>query len=228
MKRFAALASVITVFLFSAFPVYGGKFDDLSGWADYSEIPYETLEKTDIIYDFEQSEKNTGKISGFDISENGDIAVVYSNYVTVYDNDFSPLYSFGVMAEGNIFLGWKEELLLIYLEKSDKGYCVNDGGQIVTGYEFDPDSISNEEYETAAKCTEIEYNGEIYRLENQLISGYTRLIRMDADGNETALFDETSAAKRNIAVGATVIVLIIAMIVWGVVTAYRKKKNENE
>lgn len=207
MKRIMANI-IIILFLFgqgfSCFASNKDAVEDLLSRLGAKKIQGQDFEAVKDKYKLASSTDGSGGIVAYDVSERGDIAIVYGDreFISIYDNDMNEKYQYKDRVESVLFLD--EDMLLFSLDYTCALY--NDVGELKAIYDLtelkkdNPRKDVYEEYDRITRTGVKEKNGSIYYISNNTESPqydlgdeknqYRYLIRMDKNGSKTVLLDK--------------------------------------
>lgn len=166
------------------------------------------------------------KIRSYDVSENGQIAIVFSNNtIGVFDHDMNFLYQLSYKTNGASGVLWLGESLLFIDIRSDAAIVCNDNGQPECFYKIT--GPVNYSYEVLGKRSRRQGNEEYYCIrsdgsDSSLIhyGYYTMLRRTSENGEEEILYEmEVSRDQKFIEHGGIMFSLaaiygIVAVVIW--------------
>ena len=139
-------------------------------------------------------------IECFAISKDGMIAVAFHGMdkTTIWrmDGDGNFLTGFTIWSQGDVNVGWVGDHLLAYSVRGDTAVSVEPDGTISGVYQ-----VRNGERQFSRERERV-FQGSTYRLESRLgwlAWTYSKLVRIDADGTKTVLYDSVIENVANIA-----------------------------
>lgn len=173
-----------------------------------------------LIYD--EPQKST--ITCFDVSKSGLIAIGFASaenkYISVYDTTGKFQYGYIFNCNQTFGVQWDNANLIIYFVRSDVAASFSPDGTNVELKEIE-DTIDNNSYwNHFVFSKEKTIDGNKYILKNNMgvlnifASSYSQLLRTDSNGNETVLYDVSTAQMTK-----TVCIFIAVLIFVALVTA---------
>lgn len=139
-------------------------------------------------------------IECFAISKDGTIAVAFHGMdkTTIWrmEGDGNFLTGFTIWSQGDVNVGWGGDHLLAYSVRGDTAVSVEPDGTISGVYQ-----VRNGERRFPREREQV-FQGSTYRLESRLgwlAWTYSKLVRIDADGTKTVLYDSVIENVANIA-----------------------------
>lgn len=152
-------------------------------------------------------------ISSFDVSPSKQIALgLQDGYVLVLDADGNVLWWLSFNNIGTTYVQWQQENLLV---AGAKFSCIfeftNEGTYVRASLVLDGSSINNSSKLDISHRQSVAVEKDNFTIRKGLaIFGYSKLIKVDAEGNETILYDvEADVITR------TVVWIIIILLVFG-------------
>ncbi len=236
-KIFALLFVFITIFMFcptvQATKIYGFQPVDMTDekieqiWRNINVTPIKTPETLD---DLKTS------IVSFDVSENGNILLGFTDKrIAVIDETGKVVCFFKFRDEGAFYVQWNgENILLLMVRGSIIVEFTLDGEMVnmINADEHNRDNVYlwNDLYDIMA----MEVNGYTYRMTNDLgilnffSPAYSLLIKTDAAGNETILYNAGKIGTNPFIVWLVLFgfLSIFIPIVWIVSAKKRKQQNQ--
>lgn len=168
-------------------------------------------------------------IECFDVREDGMIALGFDRspekkYVAVLDADGAFQYGCTFKSTGSFLVDWVGENLGIYLVRGSLLGVFDEAGACISLRNVKT-NIASSRYENALRQPTRQVNGATYELRNDhalswLSTDYGKLVRIDAQSNETVLHEASGAA---LAGAATVCIIVILI---GVCMFVQLQKND--
>lgn len=213
---------IITILLTSKFSIVALADDNIN--FDMNEISTSELSDNLINSLYLSEKETTGKnVRNFDISLDGNILLSMSdNSINVYDNSLNFMYSLKFNTNGSSIAFWYNNMVAIYLDKSDTIICLNKNGDIINAYHVENTIENSKMYRNLEKST-IETGRHTYKLSfsssfQRICSpDYTMLIRINKENNTKEVVYENDSASYNIIVvivAFTLLILIISLAVY--------------
>ncbi|MBQ8404552.1 MAG: hypothetical protein IJX55_09060 [Clostridia bacterium] len=181
-----------------------------------------------------------GAIRTFDVSESGKIILCLDdNRIAILDENGNVLRYFMYDSSGSSMACWKEENILLYLVRSDLLVEITIDGELVGMEEVDIHNVENNELLRDWEGTrKIEANGYTYKIGNDILilkifsfESYSKLVRVDADGNIKTIYDAPNTEIFKILIlilVALAFFLINLFMVIVVVKGFIKAQNEEK
>lgn len=159
--------------------------------------------------DLFESEKLSYSIQTFDVSKEGNIAVGMSEYIIcIYNKDLEFQHCFQLDQDGAYYLKWDlDGNLLVCFTRYNTIVKVKMTGEIVGIYRI-IDTKKNNQLVLKLDKKSKQIDNEIFKMKTQGYNGYTYLIKVDKNGNETIIIDTSKLMKYEI-----IKIVIIAFII---------------
>ena len=186
----------------------------------------------------EEEPKNM-PIKCFDINENGIFAIGAERFeqkkIAVYDNKGVFLYGIKFNDSGTFYLELTEEnKLLIYFARGNTAISVNTKGEVEEVLQIQ-DTSENNLYWYVVGSLKQKIGDVQYILKNDMgilnifATSYSQIVAIDAEGNETVIFDADTTAEQVtiiIIVFIGITIFIVAFTIY-IVRLIKQNKNSN-
>ncbi len=143
----------------------------------------------------EVTELKKAPITGFDVSESGDIAIVTTaNEIAVYDKNGQSTKFYAFESSGMCYIGWNEENLVLFSIRSSIIYEFSSDIKLISMREIDEGSIrSVQAWEKIRHRTQLTKNNYTYKVKNDigflnLFSGYSYSILEKIDQSDNHMY----------------------------------------
>lgn len=158
----------------------------------------------------------------FDVNDQGWIAVGSEagedKIVCVYSNSGDYLYGYRFNTSGSFYVEWDGDCLLIYHVRGDLAVSVDSAGEIRDIARIQ-DTENNTSYWYTLYATRRKAGDTLYVIRNDMgllnimASSYSQLVKVDANGEETILYDVNAAQlKKTVVILAIVLAAVAAAI----------------
>lgn len=156
---------------------------------------------------------NSHAIQCFDVSESGMIALGFGGIVCIYDENFEFCYSHEFENDGSYYIQWVGDNLAIHRVRSSIYLIINGDSEIIEYYDV-LDTPENNEYlrnNVYSNSRKIDENVFVIRDAGltYFSPGCSQFVKVDADGNQTVLYDVSFSLSVFVAV---FIIIFLAMI----------------
>lgn len=176
-------------------------------------------------------------IECFDINDNGLIAIGYSDSdnktVCIYTSNGDFQYGYNFKCSGKFGIELDENTLNIYFVRSDIAITVNPNGEI-EGILQIQDTIENNSYwNNSVFLTRRNTDNNEYILKNDMgifnifTSSYSQLIALNANGEESIIYDVNSAQFTHMAIIFIGIIVFICIVAFAVIKQFIKRKPKS-
>lgn len=157
-----------------------------------------------VLLEEEPSKKN---IDCFDVRNDGTVAILQSRssnrrVICVYDRKSEFLYGYEFTTTGSAAIEWNDDLLSIYLIRSESIISVDSNGNVVdvSEYELTSEQNSHINYLTSSQR---EVNENTYILQNDGIAkflgtSYSKLVVKDGNGAETVFYESDISSQNEL------------------------------
>lgn len=169
-------------------------------------------------------EPKQNSISCFDVNDNGLIAIGSANStdksVLVYAPDGTFQYGYTFDCSGEFRLEWDDDNIIIYWVRSDVAVLVDEEGKIIEIKEIQNTMENNSYWNHFVSVRQRTVNGSQYTMKNNMgpfnifASSYSQLIRTDADGNITTIYDISREYTVKFIIASIVVILCVVFGVW--------------
>lgn len=184
-----------------------------------------------------ENEPSQKTIDCFDVDENGLVAVGFSKFnsktICIYDSQ--GIYQFGCTFEcsGSFGIEINENILNIYIVRSDIGISINQDGDII-GVQRIKNTIENDSYwRKSVFSTTKKVDDNTYTIRNDLgilnvfATSYSQVVITDANGVENIIYDVNSMQFTNILLVLIGSVVFISLCLTVVIRNFIKiRKNQ--
>ncbi len=169
----------------------------------------------------------------FDVSENETLLLGFgSHQIAVVLNGHVLSYFEFAEGGGDYYVQWQNDNILLYLVRSSVIAEVSQDGQLIDMIRADDKSIHNNSLWTElANRHRITVNGISYSMSNErgilnlFLPSFRKLIKTDADGNSTVLFDVGSLLSARRIITLVFIVAFLSLILVKLVQPVKKLNN---
>lgn len=173
-------------------------------------------------------------ITCFDVNNDGSIVVGTKNarekLALIYTSDGTFKYGYAFDCSGSFGVEWDDNNVLIYFVRSDVAALFDETGNVLELNKIQNTSDNNSYWNNFVYSTERTVNEDQYIMKNNMglfnifVPSYSQLIKVDADGNTTTIYDVSSAYKIKIVVIFIAVILFVAIVISGVVRQFIKLK----
>ncbi len=176
-------------------------------------------------------------IVSFDVAENGDILLgLENNQILLLDKDLNSINSFTFSTYGDFYVRWEEDAFLLYNVRSSVISKISKEGKLIQLIKTDDKSYENNTlWRMADEDADIKVGMDNYSVKNSfgplnlLLPNYEKLVKTDAQGNETVLYRSCPMAnvKQLLFAGVFIVlpVLFVCAILFQVSGSKGKKLN---
>lgn len=181
----------------------------------------------------EEPKKNT--IICFDVNDDGLIVIGTENLscklVSVYTSDGTFKYGYTFNCSGNFGVEWDNDNIIIYFVRSDVAASFNAEGINVELKKIQDTSDNNYYWNHSVYSTQKTVNEIMYTMKNNMglfnifASSYSQLIKTDADGNITTIYDVSNVHTTTLVIILATVILFIVLIVSVFILRFIKLKN---
>lgn len=201
---------------------------------DMTEVSKEELPEGFIdSFSFSDNEKTGKNICCFDVSENSDIIVSFTdNSVNVYNQTLEFEYGFTFRINGTARAFWHNGYPAVYLDKSDMLAVVEPKGEIIQAYSVENSVENSKNYREIIQKSEFQNGNYFYCLEfssifTKLFSpNYTCLVRKELNTDIEKTVYENHNVDLSLGISMTVIIAFIACVVkFGFINGIKKRRN---
>ena len=166
-------------------------------------------------------------IQCFDVNERGMIALGFSGIVCIYDENFEFCYSHEFEIDGSYYVQWVGDDLAIYRVRSSIYLIINSDSEIIEYYDV-PDTLENNEYlRNNVYSNSRKIDGNVFVIRDAGLTyfspGCSQFVKVDADGNQTVLYDVSFALSILVVV---FLILLLTMII-GLIFLFIKRAKES-
>lgn len=177
-------------------------------------------------------------IKCFDVS-NSELIAIGSKisekaYISVYDTTGKFQYGYAFDCNQNFAVQWDDTNLIIYFVRSDVAALVDSNGTIMELKRIDNTLNNNSYWHHSVFITEKTLNDNRYTIKNNMgllnvfVSTYSLLVKTDSDGNETIIYDVSSAQTAKTVFIFIGVCLFASIVIYGVVGDILKAKRQNK
>ena len=176
----------------------------------------------------------------FDVDERGWIAISFhihdSDYIGIYDSDMNFQYGYEFHDSGSIAVAWDDENdgnLIIYSVRGALIVSIDPQGNLIDCMKVpnspENDSFFRQHINTAKK----EINGIKYEIRNDLgplnniAVSYSKLVKINPNGEETILYDVTDSQIIRISIITTLVIAFMAIFIVALVKHLNKFSKNN-
>lgn len=182
-----------------------------------------------------KEEPNKEPIVCFDVNENGLIAIgtkdFEKEFISVYEPDGTFKYGYLFDCDGSFGIEWDHNNIVIYFVRSNVAGWFNEKGENVD-LKIVQNTIDNSSYwNEVLHSTQRNVNGIQYTIQNNLgpfnifAVSYSQLIKTDADGNTTILYDISNAYTIRFIIALLSAILFSGLAILIIVKQFIKLKN---
>lgn len=173
------------------------------------------------------------RITCFDVSDSGEIAigVDWASNSAIYIYDSSGVFQHGFIfyVDGDYGIAYCDNLLGIYCIRGDTIMLCDDSGTCMDVRTLSSDERGYWQAKEILNRVSKEMGGKKYVLERDLEIGdsYSRLVKIDEQGNRTVLYDATPEHNIGQILGLSIVICFFLFVVWGCITK-AKIRNEHD
>lgn len=171
---------------------------------------------------------NSQAIQCFDVSESGIIALGFSGIVCIYDENFEFCYSHEFENDGSYYIQWVGGNLAIYRVRSSIYLIINSDSEIIEYYDVLDTPENNEYLRNNVYSNSRKIDGNVFVIRDAGLTyfspGCSQFVKVDADGNQTVLYDVSFSLSVFVAV---FIIIFLAMITGLILLILKKAKESN-
>ena len=160
-------------------------------------------------------------IKCFDVSDSGEVAIgvdwASNSAIYVYDSSGVFQYGFSFYVDGDYGIAYCDNLLGIYCIRGDTIMLCDDSGTCLDVRTLSSDIHGYIQVKEILNRSSKDIGSKKYVLERDLEIGdsYSRLVRIDEQGNRTVLYDATSEHNIGQILGITAMICFFLVVVWG-------------
>lgn len=168
-----------------------------------------------------------GPIHCFDVNADGWIVIgsesLDDKFVLVYAPDGTFQYGYTFTDYGTFDVGWNNSNVLIYFVRGDLALELDPQGECVDLRKIQNTWENNDYWNETVRATKREVQGYQYRMRNAsgilnlFMWDYAQLIRMDANGNTTVLYDASNEYEVRTVMFLVIGVAFVMAVVLGLV-----------
>ena len=135
------------------------------------------------------------KICCFDINESGSIAIgtgkYFDKYVWIYSDKGDFQYGYKFNCSGSYGVEWNSDNIKIHFVRSDITIELNRYGDVINIYKIEKNPQNNYHWNNVVFSSKKQQGENIYiaKDNNPLATSYSKLIKIDAKGYETTVYD---------------------------------------
>lgn len=230
MKRISAF-TVMLILLCTIFPSF--TCHAMNAWLD-TEERNEDIERISENMDIKTVEPPTyiSCFDCFDVKDNGDYILGRNsderNYIYVYNASGEYRYGLSVYASESFGVQWDNENIIYYSVRGDIAVLIDKSGNILEIESIKDTIENNSTWNHLVFADERKSGNNTYKAETGIFlsSHYSKLTKVDKDGNETVLFDNT---RENciVTIVLAVIILSFSVSIITYIAVHTKKSIKN-
>ncbi len=202
-KRFLSFAfsllSLISLFFLTSVPAMAS--------SDLTEDEMTTI-SSNVNIALLKEEPSKKNIDCFAVRSDSTVAILQNRssnrrVICIYDNKGEFLHGYEFTTTGGAAIEWNDDVLSIYLIRSNIVISVDSDGNIVNIVEYEFTSEQNSHINHLVSSIQREANGTTYTLENEGIakflgSSYSKLVVKDGNGAETVFYESDISSQNEI------------------------------
>jgi len=179
-----------------------------------------------------ESKPTNAAICSFDVNENGDIALgLCNNTINIYDSNGQYQYSYFFTTSGSYSVEWDNDKLLIFLVRSSALLQVDSKGKLVEMKKA-TETADNSIYLISLRKPRRTVNDSVYVIKNELgffnliiRSSYSKLVKTDANGTQTVIYDVSRSYNRTFIIGFIAFIIFATTVIGSLARYYILNKH---